>query len=331
MTLMSVPVIDIAPFREGGPEGRASVAAAVDAACRDIGFLVVSGHGVTPRTLTEVGEVTRAFFDLPLEEKMRVHRPAPDVSRGYVGIEGESVGRSRDATATAGDLNESFMIGPVDAPAPEYAFASAAGRHFAANLWPTRPARLAEVYSAYYREMGSLAALLMEIFAVALRMPEDFFTDKIDNHISRLRVRNYPEPGLAPLPGQMRAGAHSDYGSLTILAAEDRPGGLQVCNADGEWVDVPIVPGAFIINIGDLMARWTNDRWVSTLHRVVNPDEGDAAGSRRQSLIFFHNPNYDAEISCIPTCLEPGAEPRYESTTSGEHLRRLFVATQNVA
>ncbi|MDT7658910.1 MAG: hypothetical protein QOF38_3625, partial [Pseudonocardiales bacterium] len=115
MTLLSVPVIDIGPFREGGASGRAEVAAAVDAACRDIGFLVVSGHGIPERMLAEVGDVTRWFFDRPLEEKMRVQRPAPDVSRGYVGIEGESVGRSRDATATAGDLNESFMIGPVDA------------------------------------------------------------------------------------------------------------------------------------------------------------------------------------------------------------------------
>jgi isopenicillin N synthase-like dioxygenase len=331
MTLLSVPVIDIAPFREGGEYDRRAVAAAVDAACRDIGFLVVSGHGIAERMLTEVAEVTRGFFDLPLEEKMRVHRPAPDVSRGYVGIEGESVGRSRDASATAGDLNESFMIGPVDPPDPEYASAAAAGQHFAPNLWPTEPGGLKEVYTAYYRAMGDLAALLMEIFAAALELPRDYFVDKIDKHISRLRVRNYPEPMVPPLPGQLRAGAHSDYGSLTILATEDRPGGLQVYNADGEWVDVPIVPRTFVINIGDLLARWTNDRWVSTLHRVANPDEGAVAGSRRQSLIFFHNPNYDAEIRCIPTCVAPGVQPKYEPTTSGEHLRRLFATTQNVA
>jgi isopenicillin N synthase-like dioxygenase len=330
MTLLSVPVIDIEPFRQGGAPGRAAVAAAVDAACRDIGFLVVSGHGIPGRMLTEVGEVTRGFFDLSLEEKMRVGRPAPDVSRGYVAVEGESVGRSRDATATAGDLNESFMIGPVDAPDPAYASAPSAGRHFAPNLWPDAPPALRGTYSGYYRAMGDLAALLMRIFATALELPEHFFADKIDKHISRLRVRNYPEPEVAPLPGQLRAGAHSDYGSLTILATEDRPGGLQVCNAAGEWVDVPIVPGAFIINIGDLLARWTNDRWVSTLHRVANPDEGEVAGSRRQSLIFFHNPNYDAEIRCIPTCLRPGDQPRYEPITSGAHLRRLFVTTQNV-
>ncbi|WP_433556780.1 isopenicillin N synthase family dioxygenase [Pseudonocardia xinjiangensis] len=331
MTLLSVPVIDIAPFRNGSPADRAAVAAAVDAACRDIGFLVVSGHGVPERRLAQIGDVTRRFFDLPIEEKLRVRRPAPDVSRGYVGIEGESVGRSRDAAVTTGDLNESFMIGPVDLPDPDYAGSAAAGTHFAPNLWPEEPAELRRIYCTYYRAMGDLAALLMEIFAVALELPDDFFADKIDKHISRLRVRNYPEPAGAPLPGQLRVGAHSDYGSLTILATEDRPGGLQVRNSDGDWVDAPIVPGAFIINIGDLLARWTNDRWVSTLHRVVNPDESDLAGSRRQSVIFFHNPNYDAEIRCIPTCVDPGTGPSYEPITSGAHLRRLFVATQNVA
>ncbi len=258
-------------------------------------------------------------------------RPAPDVSRGYVGLEGESVGRSRDASASAGDLNESFMVGPVDVPAGEYSHAAEAGAHFAPNLWPVRPPDLEPVFTAYYRAMGDLARLLMTIFATALGEPEHYFDAKVDRHISRLRVRNYPAPVTSPLPGQLRAGAHSDYGSLTILATEDRPGGLQVCNAEGQWVDVPVIPGAFIINLGDLLARWTNDRWVSTLHRVVVPDEGEYAGSRRQSIIFFHNPNYDAEIRCLPSCIAAGAPAKYPPTTSGEHLRRLFTATQNVA
>jgi isopenicillin N synthase-like dioxygenase len=317
MTLLSVPVIDIAPFRQGGAQGRAAVAAAVDAACRDIGFLVIAGHGIPVRLLDEVTDVSRQFFDLPIAEKARMNRPAPDVARGYIGTEGESIGRSRDPMARAGDLNESFMIGPVDGTAPEYASAPEAGQHFAPNLWPTAPVELKGLYSGYYRAMGDLAALLMEIFAVALDLPADYFTDKIDKHISRLRVRNYPEPTKPPLPGQLRAGEHSDYGSLTILATEDRPGGLQVCNANGDWVDVPILPGTFIINIGDLLARWTNDRWISTLHRVVNPDEGTAEGSRRQSVIFFHNPNYDAEIRCLPSLPRTGRRPEVRA----DHLR----------
>jgi isopenicillin N synthase-like dioxygenase len=94
-------------------------------------------------------------------------------------------------------------------------------------------------------------------------------------------------------------------------------------------VDVPIIEGTFVINIGDLMARWTNDSWVSTLHRVANTPLGAGVESRRQSLVFFHNPNYDAPVACIPSCLKPGSVPKYAPTTSGEHLRQLFTKTQN--
>ena len=147
------------------------------------------------------------------------------------------------------------------------------------------------LYEAYFRVMGALAEDLMAIFALALDLDEGFFADKLNHHISRLRVRNYPAPLVPPLPGQLRTGAHADYGSLTILRAEDKPGGLQVLNRAGDWVDVPIAPDSYIINIGELMARWTNGLWNATLHRVVNPPAELAASSRRLSLVFLHNPN----------------------------------------
>jgi len=327
MQLLDVPVIDIAPFLRGAPADKTRVAEQVGRACRDIGFLVIQGHGVDPVLSERMRAVSRAFFDLPLAEKARVARPAKDVARGYIALDEESLARSRDPGAYGSDLNESLMIGPVDRPPAAYADALAAGRHFAPNLWPERPAELRETWTSYYRTMGSLAASLMRIFALALGLPEGFFDAKIDKHISRLRVRNYPAQDIAPAPGQIRAGAHSDYGSLTLLATEDKPGGLQVCNAAGKWVDVPIVDDCLIVNIGDLLARWTNDTWVSTLHRVVNPPAGAGAESRRQSLVFFHNPNYDALIES----LVPDTPAKYPRTTSGEHLRQLFTATQNVA
>jgi isopenicillin N synthase-like dioxygenase len=329
MTLLDVPVLDISPFTAGGYDDKQAVARAVDRACRDIGFLVIGGHGVPSDLIQAMESASRRFFDLPLEAKRAVERPAPDVSRGYVGVAGESVGRSRDTTATAGDLNESFIIGPIELPDRVYAFAPAAGNHFAANRWPRELPEMEEIAAKYYRALDSVAVTLMRIFAVALALPEHHFDRMVDRSISRLRLRNYPEPVTAPEPGQLRAGAHSDYGSLTILLAEDRPGGLQVCNSIGAWVDVPVVPGCFIVNVGDLMQRWTNDRWVSTLHRVVNPPSEKRAGSRRQSIVFFHNPNYDAVIEAIGTCVASGETPKYPPTTSGEHLRRLFVKTQN--
>jgi isopenicillin N synthase-like dioxygenase len=327
MPLVTVPVIDIAPYRSGSEAGKRAVAQQVGDACRDIGFLIIAGHGVSQALVESVEAVTREFFDLPLPEKMRVVRPAPDVTRGYIPIEGESVARSRGEYAP-GDLNESFMIGPVDVGDEAYYRSPAAGKHFAPNLWPQQPAALQEVYTDYFRVMSDLARTMMRLFALALDQPETFFDDKIDKHISRLRVRNYPAPQAPPQPGQLRAGAHSDYGSLTILKTEDKPGGLQVFNKAGAWVDVPVVPGSFIVNLGDLMARWTNDHWVSTLHRVVNPPLEAADVSRRQSLVFFHNPNYDAVIACIPSCQSPDNPPKYPVTTSGEHLRSQFVRTQ---
>ena len=325
MKLLNAPIIDIAPFINGSAADKLAVAKAVDKACRDIGFLVIQGHGVSRELMNTMRRVSRDFFDLSLAEKQRVARPAKDVARGYIGLDEESLARSRDPSAYGSDLNESLMIGPVDDVPIDYAFAPEAGKHFAPNMWPEQIPELQAAYTNYYRAMGELAQTLMRIFAVALKLPESHFDGLIDRHISRLRVRNYPEQLTEPMPGQIRAGAHSDYGSLTILAAEDKPGGLQVCNAAGQWVNVPIAADCFIVNIGDLLALWTNDTWVSTLHRVVNPPANQGAGSRRQSLVFFHNPNYDAEI----VSLVPDAAPKYAPTTSGSHLRKLFTATQN--
>jgi isopenicillin N synthase-like dioxygenase len=162
----------------------------------------------------------------------------------------------------------------------------------------------------------------MRQFALALSLDEHWFDDKVDKHISTLQLSNYPDQKIPPQLGQLRASAHSDWGSLTILKTEDRPGGLEVCTDDGAWRPVPFVPDTFIVNIGDLMARWTDDRWVSTLHRVVNPPEEKAHDSRRLSLVFFHQPNYDAVIRQI----RPGA-PKYEPITSGDYLRMRIAQT----
>jgi isopenicillin N synthase-like dioxygenase len=327
MPTSAVPVIDIAPYRHGDPAARRALAEQIDRTCREIGFMVIAGHGVDPRLIASVESTSRQFFDLPLAEKMKVVRPAPDITRGYIPLKAEVLVRSRGGDA-AGDLNESLMIGPIDTADTPYYTSPAAGRHFAPNLWPARPAGLRMSYERYFRVMEALAGDIMRLFALALDLPETYFDSKIHRHISRLRVRNYPAPDAPPEPGQLRAGPHSDYGSLTILKTEDRPGGLQVSDASGHWRDVPHVPGSFVVNIGDMMARWTNDRWVSTLHRVANPPPELASKSRRQSLVFFHNPNYDAVVSCLPGCSDAATPPKYQATTSGGHLREKFLSTQ---
>jgi isopenicillin N synthase-like dioxygenase len=326
--LLDVPVLDVAPFHAGDAATKRAIAARVGQAINDIGFLVITGHGVDPALIARVQAASNAFFDLPMPEKMAVVRPAPDITRGYIPLEAESVGRSQGVDVP-GDLNESLMIGPVDLPDGDpYFHGPQAGRHFHPNLWPARPPELRSLYEDYFRAMGALAEDLMAMFALALDLPETFFADKIDRHISRLRVRNYPAPTQPPKPGQLRAGAHCDYGSLTILRAQDKPGGLQVLNRAGEWVDVPIAPDSYIVNIGELMARWTNGQWKATLHRVVNPPAESAAASRRLSLVFFHNPNYDAPVAALPGTVPDGEAPKFPVTTSGEHLRAQFVRTQ---
>lgn len=290
----------------------------VNEACEQIGFLVVSGHGVPAELIDEMYQISREFFDLPVEQKMDAMTP-PDVFRGYQPVAVSTLARGLDIT-TPPDLKESFTIGPLHVADNEYYRRPEGLRFFDPTPWPEAPIGFREVSTKYYLAMEDLATRLMRIFAVALDLGEHAFDDKIHRHISNFQVINYPSQPQAPVPGQLRAGEHSDYGSLTILVKDEGSSGLQVHNRAGDWVDVTLTPGTFIVNIGDLMAQWTNDRWVSTVHRVVNPPRDEAASSRRISIVFFHQPNYDAVIEPLVTCTGPDNPPRYEPVTSGEHL-----------
>lgn len=325
MTLLNVPVIDISPYFSGDEAAKKAVAMEIDKACRDIGFLVITGHGVSAELVKRTYDLSRAFFDLPVEEKMKVERPSPDQIRGYAPFKSEAVQYGLDAESPP-DLNESLSIGPVDVDYSDpYYTCAEAGPHFAPNVFPEKPEGLKDTWTEYFHVMEKLAADLMRMFAIALDLPENFFDDKIDKHISMFRVLNYPDQPDAPEENQFRSGAHSDYGSLTIIRQEDRPGGLQVQNKAGEWVGVPFVPESFVVNIADLMMQWTNDKWISTMHRVSNPPRDKALDSRRISLVFFHQPNYDAMVECIPSCLAPGETPKYAPISSGDHLTNKFL------
>src|SRR5215468_10481160 len=235
MSLRSVPIIDVAPFLAGSPEGRARVATQVGRACEEIGFLIVRGHGVPRELVEQMYDVSRRFFDLPLEEKMKAR--GPERSRGYgpLGEEPLSYGLGKAAPA---DVKESLYEGPMDVPDTPYFRGPVGAPHFVPNVWPGRPVGLEAIWRAYYRQMERLAGDIMRIFAIALDLPERFFADKIDKHVSRVRAINYPDQAEPPLPGQLRAGAHTDYGNFTILNGESVPGGLQVLTRSGVWVDV---------------------------------------------------------------------------------------------
>ncbi len=283
------PVFDLSRFAGADQAGRRALGTEVDRICRETGFLAISGHDVPQDVVDAVWSKARAFFDLPLAAKLAAKGPYPGYPYGYLPPEAEALAKSREVE-TPPDLKESFNGGPIAAPLG-LADPEALGFCYAPTIWPSNPAGFVEAWQAYYRAMETLARRLMRVFAVALDLEEDYFEPFIDQPISALRALNYPEPKATPLPRQLRAGAHSDYGSLTILLPEAAPGGLEILAPDGAWRPVPPVPGAFIVNIGDLMARWTNDRWVSTVHRVVNPPAGASGSVRRQSLAFFHQPN----------------------------------------
>jgi isopenicillin N synthase-like dioxygenase len=325
MTLLHVPVIDLTPYREGTPEGKKGVAAQVGQACRDIGFLVISGHGISEDLIRKTYDTSSAFFSLPHGEKVKADRPAPDQVRGYSAVGGEGLSYSLDEP-TPPDIKESLSIGPVAVPPNDPYFTSeAAGPHFAPNVWPSTPPELKPVWEDYFQAVDALATDMMRIFALALDLDENYFDNTIDRNISMMRVLRYPKQTSEPLPGQLRAGAHSDYGSMTILRKELMDGGLQVTNRAGEWVNVPVVEGTFIVNIGDLMQQWTNDQWLSTVHRVVNPPLDSEDNKDRLSIVFFHQPNYDAVIECLPSCTDSAHPAKYEPITSGDHLRSKFV------
>ena len=180
-----------------------------------------------------------------------------------------------------------------------------------------------ETLQRYYTAMEGLADHLMRLSALALDLEENWFKDKITDHITNLTLNYYPKIETDLLDDQLRRGEHSDWGTLTILH-HDGESGLQIKDSSWEWVDVPSVPDSFVVNLGDLMARWTNDRWKSTVHRVVPPKD---LSRDRLSLVFFHQPAYDAVIECIPTCVSPENPPRYEPVTSGEWILEMQKKT----
>jgi isopenicillin N synthase-like dioxygenase len=314
-SMTDFPVIDLASGSES------AIARELDGICRETGFLAVRGHGVASDLLDETWSATGAFFELPLEKKMCVAMPYRGYPYGYSPVERETLALSL-GERTPPDLKETFSIGPR---ATWETSSSDLSRGFegAATLWPEEPRELAGVLRRYFDEMGALAARLMSLFAVALELPRDFFEPAIDRHASALRALRYPPLAGSPHPGQLRAGAHTDYGSLTLLFGEPLSTGLEIRTREGQWRPVPMEGGAFVVNIGDLMARWSNDRWVSTLHRVSL----EGASVPRRSIAFFHLPNWDAEIRTLPTCIPPGETARYPPIRAGAHLTAKFQKT----
>jgi isopenicillin N synthase-like dioxygenase len=252
-----IPIIDIRPWtrpNESTATVRAAIARAVGDACTEIGFFAVTGHTVNASTIHNAWKASADFFDLPLETKLASKTDnEKEYPYGYEHSERLQLGKlGGQIEVTLPDLKETFSLGPSN---PE---AGMPPRRF-----PADPPEFKKALEVYYSEMEALAITLLKISAVALELPEDWFENKMDHHLGALRILNYcPVDRTAVQPGAIRASAHTDYGALTILRSGGP--GLQVKKDTVEsdesdiWIDVPSIPDAFIINIGDMMQSWTN-------------------------------------------------------------------------
>ena len=329
MTDSPFPLIDLRPLRTGDARARQAVARRIDQACREIGFFGITGHGVDEAVVQDCYRQARTFFDLPLDEKLLVRQPSIEVVRGYIPQGAGALAAAEEERPVTPDLKDSFTIGPLEAhPVP--ADESMAPLR-APNLWPRRPAGLRPAWERAYRHFEALARHLIHACALALGLDEDWFDRRMDRHFSVLSALHYPEQREVPESGQLRSGAHTDFDALTILRPDHAPGRLQVMTRAGAWADAPLVPGAFIVNVGDLLARWTNDRWVSTLHRVVNPAKDEALGSRRLSIAYFQEINPDAEVSALPGTVSAGNPAKYPPITAGALHNEKFLRQAKAA
>ena len=318
-----VPVVDLS----GDP---LDVGNAIDRACREVGFFQIVGHGLDPQIESAAWQAAADFFALSLDDKLAVSIPPGD-AYGYGPFQVERLAASLGDN-TPPDLKETFSIGPswdlcqTQLPTDD----DAAAFVFSPSLWPDALAGMEAALRAYYDASAVLVDRVMSLMALGLGLPSAYFEPFIDRHTSALRSLHYPNLlGHGVEPGQLRAGAHSDYGTLTLLRQDDAPGGLQVRDVVGTWHDVPAVENAYVVNVGDALERWTNDQWKSTLHRVVVPPADTERDCSRQSMAFFHNANWDAVITCLPTCLPAGAQPRHGPITAGRHLMDKFLSTQS--
>ncbi|MEM7790327.1 MAG: 2OG-Fe(II) oxygenase family protein [Verrucomicrobiota bacterium] len=298
----SIPVIDMGPFLEGSEAGRKQVADEIYNAAHNVGFTYLTNFGMSPDMLEAAFTIAHSLFNS--DEKFKVPYD-PENNHGYTGMKGEALDPSKPA-----DLKETFTCRDLSRrpSGPEY--------------WPNP--QFEAFMRVFYKRVVKIASDVMQAFELSLDLEPGFFDARHTGLTQTMRLLHYP-PVEEVVEGQLGAGAHTDYGTLTVLF-QDSAGGLQVQNLLGDWIDAPPIPGAVVINTGDLMARWSNDFFKSTPHRVV-PRPG-AMKNGRQSIAFFSDPDPDVLIETIPSCVTEESPQKYEAITAGEHIRQRIMASQ---
>jgi len=314
----SVPVIDLIPWFSGDETARADVAAQVDTALQSVGFFLITGHGVPDEMRAQVRAGARAFFALPREVKRRY--AVTVAGRGWLppGVEANAYA---EGTQTPPDMKESFAVG-ADQPTGD---PEADGYWFQPNVYPAEVPDLESAVVAYLGRMRELADDLLKLCAAGLGLDGDFFTRHTGHATHTMNINWYPPMTIAGRPeeGQYRIGPHTDFGTVTILDREPGRGGLQVWTEQDGWEDAPYRPGAFTINTGDLLARWSGDRWKSNRHRVL-PPQAEAPDEDLVSLVYFYEANHDAVVESLRP---PTGKPNdYGPVVSGQFIKERLDA-----
>jgi len=317
----TLPLIDLAPSF-ASEAGAQAVARALDAACRAHGFFYVTGHGVDAACIAAIWQANTHLFALPEAVKQRWHIERSGIQRGWDPVGWQSLDPSRPA-----DLKESWYLG-VDR-GPDDPKVRAGTPNHGPNVWPDEALvpGFRAACEAYADALAGLGRHLMGLLALGLGLPREHFEPFLRDPMPVLRLLHYPPQQAAQQPGQIGSGAHTDWGGITLLLQDDA-GGLQVQAADGRWFDAPPQPGSFVVNLGDLMQRWTHDRYRSNPHRVINA----ASGRERRSVAYFFDIDYDALVETLPTCLPADGSPspwpsRYPPITAGAHIVEMYRRT----
>jgi isopenicillin N synthase-like dioxygenase len=308
------PVIDIDGLRQLDRGRRHEVARALREACIATGFFYISDHGLPAGETERVFAEAKRFFNQPQAVKDAAAMRRSRMNRGYDGIGNQSL----DA-ATGFDRKESYFIG--NDLGADHPLVRAGIPNHGPNLWPEGLPGWRESVLRYFTAMDDLAHLLMSGIALSLDLPWGYFEPCLVDHMSSLRLLHYPPHPDADPAREVGCGAHTDWGAITILA-QDSTGGLEIRLPDGEWMPARPIPGTFVVNIGDMMQRWTNDLYVSTAHRVLNRSLKD-----RYSAAFFFDPAYHTNVECLVTCCDEARPARYPPITSGAHLVAMYEKT----
>ncbi|MER5655296.1 2-oxoglutarate and iron-dependent oxygenase domain-containing protein [Streptomyces sp. NPDC002131] len=312
-----VPTVDLRPWLSGDADTRAAIARTVDEALRTAGFLLVTGHGVDPALRVRIREAARAFFALPAATKQRY---ATEVGgRGWLGPGAEANGYA-EGTETPPDLKESLTFATHE----PFADPETNAEWYAPNVWPAEAPGLRALCEEYLARMAELENHLLALLGEALGLEPDFFTRHMDHPTYGFNINWYPGTDVvgAPEPGQFRIGPHTDFGTVTLLDRQAGKGGLQVFTDEGGWEDAPFDPAAFTVNIGDLMARWTGDRWRSGRHRVL-PPPADAPAEELISLVYFGECTPGTLVESVPA---PVGRIAYEPVDSHVYLREKLTS-----